>query len=177
MKNYIESALRTESSHNNPELLRSRELAGLLSRVLHVCELADKFKKSCFYDGNLGRLKNSELHHLNKEAHMFNLGYKDEVNARLLHAGLGMLTEAAEFLEALHKAALEGEPVDKVNLGEELGDQFWYQAIAADELGTTFEKEQRTNIEKLQLRYPEKFTQEKANNRDLDAERALLERD
>ncbi|QMP18283.1 nucleotide pyrophosphohydrolase domain protein [Vibrio phage phiV141] len=177
MKNYIELALRTESSEAPLRIMRGTALAGLLETVVDVGELADLVKKSVFYDGDLGRLASQQVVDLTNTAEGRNAFYKGSMNPRLLHAGLGMLTEAVEFLEALHKAALKGEPVDKVNLGEELGDQFWYQAIAADELGTTFDKEQRTNIEKLQLRYPDKFTQKRANNRDLDAERKLLERD
>ena len=42
--------------------------------------------------------------------------------------------------------------------------------------GVDLDKVRATNIEKLQARYPDKFTQESAINRDLDAERAILEK-
>lgn len=95
--------------------------------------------------------------------------------ARLLHAALGMQTEAAEFSDALKKALFYGKPLDVVNLKEEIGDLFWYLAIAVDELGTTFDAEQNRVINKLRVRYPGKFTSEAALNRNLEAERALLE--
>lgn len=38
-----------------------------------------------------------------------------------------------------------------------------------------FHRDLKNNIEKLQKRYPEKFTEENALNRDLDAERKILE--
>lgn len=95
---------------------------------------------------------------------------------RLLHAGIGIATESGEFLDALKKTVFYGKELDKVNLKEELGDVLWYIAIAMDELGTDFETEMNRNIEKLSARYPEKFTSEKAMNRDLDTERKILEK-
>lgn len=95
---------------------------------------------------------------------------------RLLHAALGMQTESAEFSDAIKKSLFYGKPLDVVNLKEELGDLFWYIAIAIDELDTTIDTEMDRVINKLKLRYPEKFTTDKAINRDLEAERALLEK-
>ena len=94
---------------------------------------------------------------------------------RLVHAAFGMQTETAEFTDALKKALFYGKPLDTINLKEELGDLLWYVAIAMDELGTDFETEMDRVIAKLEARYPEKFTADKALNRDLDTERAILE--
>lgn len=44
---------------------------------------------------------------------------------RLLHAGLGMATEASELFKAIYKQ-------DIINVREEIGDLFWYIAIAHD---------------------------------------------
>lgn len=97
------------------------------------------------------------------------------LNSRLLHAALGMVTEAGEFADAIKKNLFYGKDVDLTNLIEELGDMFWYIAIACDALEVSFEEVQRINIEKLKKRYPKKFTQDKAINRDLEAERKVLE--
>lgn len=94
---------------------------------------------------------------------------------RLLHAGIGLSTEAGEVLDALKKHIFYGKELDKVNLAEELGDLFWYMAILADELGIEFESVMDRNITKLKARYGEKFSEEKAENRDLDKEREILE--
>jgi len=94
---------------------------------------------------------------------------------RLLHAQMGMQTETAEFTDALKKSIFYGKPLDVVNLKEELGDLMWYMAIAFDELGTNFETEGKRVIKKLKARFPEKFTNDKAENRDLDTERKILE--
>ena len=101
---------------------------------------------------------------------------KEYSQARLLHAQMGMQTEVAEFADALKKSLFYGKPLDVVNLKEELGDLMWYMAIAMDELDTNFTKEGDRVINKLKTRYPDKFTVDKAENRNLELERAILER-
>jgi hypothetical protein len=44
-----------------------------------------------------------------------------------------------------------------------------------DELGMTYEEAMITNIDKLKARFPEKFTEYLAENRDLVTERKILE--
>ena len=96
-------------------------------------------------------------------------------NQRLLHAGIGLATEAGEFLDAMKKHVFYGKELDTVNLGEEMGDLFWCCAIVADELGLDFAKVMDTNIAKLKARYGDKFTEQAASERDLDTEREILE--
>ena len=100
---------------------------------------------------------------------------KDNGLKRLLHAGIGLSTESGEFLDALKKHIFYGKELDRVNLAEELGDLFWYMAIVADELGVEFESVMERNIQKLKARYGEKFSEEKAENRDLENERLILD--
>ncbi|WP_290730074.1 nucleoside triphosphate pyrophosphohydrolase family protein [Halobacteriovorax sp. JY17] len=95
---------------------------------------------------------------------------------RLLHAGIGLSTESGEFLDALKKHIFYGKELDRVNLAEEMGDLFWYLAIVADELGVDMSDVMARNIEKLKARYGEKFSEEKAENRDLESERKILEK-
>ncbi len=94
---------------------------------------------------------------------------------RLVHAVLGLLTEAGELADPIKKHIFYGRPVDAINLREEIGDCLWYLAIAADALGTTLEAEQARNLAKLRARYPHVFTAEAAQVRDLDRERQVLE--
>lgn len=94
---------------------------------------------------------------------------------RLLHGGMGLVTESAEFIDSLKKHIFYGKPMDTVNLAEEVGDLFWYCAIIADELGFDFESVMNKNIEKLKARYGEKFSEEKAQKRNLTKEREILE--
>lgn len=94
---------------------------------------------------------------------------------RLLHASMGLATESGEFLDTLKKHLFYGKTLDRVNLAEEMGDLFWYLAIAASELGVDFESVMTKNLEKLRARYGEKFSEEKAEKRDLNRERSILE--
>jgi NTP pyrophosphatase (non-canonical NTP hydrolase) len=94
---------------------------------------------------------------------------------RMLHAGIGFATETGEFLDALKKHIFYGAPIDKVNLREEVGDLFWYAAIAVNALKTSIPAEMQRNIDKLSFRYPEKFSSEASENRDLEGEREILE--
>lgn len=96
-------------------------------------------------------------------------------NIRLLHACIGLCTEAGEALDALKKHLYYGKELDKVNLKEEMGDLFWYMAIMADTLDIEFEEIMTKNINKLKARYGDKFSEDKAINRDLDTEREILE--
>lgn len=118
-----------------------------------------------------------------KEANLTDLEYYGPVmerlqninTLRLLHAAMGLCTESGEFMDMLKKHILYGREIDLVNLEEELGDSGWYMALALDELNSSFEKMFGTNIAKLRARYPNKFTEKDALNRDLEKERKILE--
>lgn len=96
-------------------------------------------------------------------------------NTRILHAAIGCVTESGELLDALKKQMFYGRELDLTNVKEECGDLLWYLAIMFDELGTDFETESNRVINKLKARFPEKFTEDKAFNRDLITEREVLE--
>lgn len=96
------------------------------------------------------------------------------VNLRLLHCAMGCFTESGELVEAAIKQLHTGN-IDLVNFGEEIGDIEWYQAIGYHETGVSEAHCREKNIAKLKQRYPEKFESHQAVNRDLAAERVILE--
>jgi len=98
-----------------------------------------------------------------------------DVPTRLDHASDGCCTEAGEFKDALKQFKFYNTAVDIANVKEELGDMLWYIAIACDALDITMEELMRMNVEKLKVRYPEKFTTKNALNRNLKEERKTLE--
>lgn len=94
----------------------------------------------------------------------------------LLHAVMGLSTEANELLDAVKKYIFYGKEIDKVNLIEEAGDIFWYMAALCKEfLNIDFKEVQFKNIEKLRARYGETWHRDGAINRDLEKERSILE--
>lgn len=93
---------------------------------------------------------------------------------RQTHAILGVFTESAELVEALLMAVSNNKPLDRVNVGEEFGDIDWYKALAFDDMNLDEVATRVAVIEKLKKRYGEKFTADAAINRDLDAEREIL---
>lgn len=100
---------------------------------------------------------------------------EDRVMSRLIHGVLGKMSELGELADAIKKRLIYGKPLDEINLVEEIGDDSWYTALILDALAVGWEAAWQKNIAKLRTRFPDKFTEERALNRDLDAERAALE--
>ncbi len=110
----------------------------------------------CDYAGALERLQDPKL-------------------VRLLHAGMGLSTEANEVVDNLKKHIFYGKPLNEINLKEEAGDIFWYLAIISKALKIPFDEIMATVIAKLKVRYPNKFTEKDAIERNLNAELNVLE--
>ena len=94
---------------------------------------------------------------------------------RLLHASEGMQTESAEFTDMLKKHLFYGKEFNRANAIEEVGDLMWYVGVACDELGVSLDSILQMNIEKLAKRYPNKFTEEDAINRNVEHEMSHIE--
>lgn len=92
-----------------------------------------------------------------------------------LHMVMGISTEAGELLDAYKKHFAYGKELDVVNVGEEIADIMWYVSNLCRIKGINLEEMLQRNIDKLKARYPDKFSQEKALNRNLDKERDILE--
>ena len=92
-----------------------------------------------------------------------------------LHMVLGMVTEVGELADVYKKNMAYGKNYDTVNVKEEVGDVMWYIANFCSINGFDMEEILETNINKLKARYPEKFTEQHATNRNLDREREILE--
>lgn len=99
------------------------------------------------------------------------------VNTRLLHSTIGLFGEVGELAEAMLKQA-RGQTLDAVNVGEEIGDLFWYLAIAIDELGEQTKLDAGEwlyrNRQKLIARMKNGTVTTK-EGRDIDGERSVLE--
>ena len=93
-----------------------------------------------------------------------------------IHMVLGMLTETGELADVFKKNLAYHKNIDWINVQEEIGDTMWYIANFCNINGFSLEDILSNNIEKLRTRYPNKFTEYDANNRNLDAERSVLEK-
>lgn len=91
------------------------------------------------------------------------------------HMLMGMTTEVGELVDVFKKNLAYSKQIDWVNVEEELGDLMFYIASFCRINGIDFEALLHRNIEKLEARYPEKFTEYHATHRDLEKERKILE--
>lgn len=99
---------------------------------------------------------------------------QQKLDYRLIHGLLGAITESSEIAEHLI-SYLDSGAVDKAGILEECGDSDWYKAILFDHLNIS-ENTSRTNvIEKLKVRFPDKYSDDAAANRNLSEERKKLE--
>jgi NTP pyrophosphatase (non-canonical NTP hydrolase) len=94
----------------------------------------------------------------------------------ITHMLFGMLTEIGELTDIFKKNMAYGKDIDWVNVEEELGDLMFYIASFCRINKIDLDKVISTNILKLESRYPEKFTEYHALNRDLEKEREILEK-
>lgn len=93
---------------------------------------------------------------------------------RLVHAALGLTTEASEFASHIRAWIYYGKKLDVEKLKDELGDILWFVALACEASGLSLEEVMKANIRKLLARFPEKFTTESYTNRDEKAERRAV---
>ena len=181
LNKFVTSAIRTES-RIDAVVVNELLLTATIQNLISMGNILDQIKKHVFYgkpyDYDAIRNHFSMAH---ESFHTLSTVSADEmenderpiaVNPRLFHAVVGISTEATELLEALD---LYDNNMDHTNLLEEFGDIDWYKAIGVDELGGDWDDILVKIIEKLQLRYPDKFTSEDAINRDLAGEREILE--
>ena len=80
----------------------------------------------------------------------------------LMHAALGLSGEAGEFADCIKKHWVYGQPLDKANAAEEIGDILWYCALACNALDVQLADVAAMNIEKLRKRYPARYQHDMA---------------
>lgn len=154
-------------------------LRDIIREISTIGELADQIKRYIYYNDTEQfsqlhknpRMQGFQILHVRTDCGH----YKDEDAIRLVHAWLGFITEAGEIAQAI-QGLEKGESVDTLNLIEECGDMQWYlnlMAIAISSLEDVMER----NIAKLRVRFPEKFSEEDAIDRDLEEERKSIEKE
>lgn len=186
LEQYVQGAIRTESRVDEVKVGDRYAFVAVLRAFVAASELLDMYKKNIYYKKPINEDKwytardelQTALRELTRGTYLpLTATDRDTVNIdpRVLHSIIGIATESGELVDAVVKHLEYDKPLDRTNVLEEIGDLNWYQAIAVDSLNADWEQIQETNIAKLKARYPEKFTSENAINRDLEAERKILE--
>lgn len=83
----------------------------------------------------------------------------------LVHMVLGIAGEAGELVDAIKKYTIYSKPLDTANVIEELGDLEWYMQGLRKALGLSRTTVLQYNIDKLNKRYPQKYTDQAAQDR------------
>ena len=101
---------------------------------------------------------------------------KEDKTIDIFHCIVGMQTELGELADAYKKHIFYGKELDITNVSEEIFDLLWYAVNLARIEKIDLVKGMQNNIAKLKVRFPEKFTEQNAIERNLEAERKELEK-
>jgi hypothetical protein len=178
LNEYHKLCLRTEADDHAMQASRLLDINGIVvDRLVDFGETAaelDILKKHIFYGKALER---DDQEVVDEMPGVLDSAQRSRFaeRIRLLHATIGIITEAEELLQALMLYVLDGTPLDRVNVLEECCDLDWYKNLALDSVGYTAADVPTTLIPKLEVRYAKKFNAQRALQRNLDAERASLE--
>lgn len=175
-KEYVAAALRTEPDHDAYVRAVNRAYSRTASsifdvtadKVVYSVDAIDGVKKYLFYGKNK---EGYEFAGATPAHEMDPLVKLMSADPRIAHAVIGIVTEAGELLDSARHGS-----IDKTNLAEECGDVLWYMAVLLDAAGSSFEEVMEVNAAKLRKRFPEKFNEGAAINRDHASERELMDR-
>lgn len=85
----------------------------------------------------------------------------------LLNGALGLTGEAGEVADLIKKAIFHGHELDKDVIVKEMGDVMWYMALLCHALNIQLSTVMERNIEKLERRYKDGFSEEASRNREV----------
>lgn len=187
---FIKDCKRTEVQLNELSVNKN-VMINLFSMFIEISEILDGMKKAIFYNKDTKyttelyeRIAKIQKHASAISSPIFDEKNKktkgdiiDNVNPNFFHGVLGIMTEASELAEIVNELFKNPDRiVDPVHVHEEMHDISWYTAILHDAVGKSWRKGMENNTEKLRVRFPEKFTDELAANRNIEAEREMLEK-
>jgi len=171
LEKYLPLAGRTECNYDATlDRMKEAQLQAALFQALCAIvehgKAAELLKSFTFYG------KQKPIPQLEITAVQIPLSAKD---AAILHALLGMMNELGELAAQYLHSVAKGVEMDQTNLEEEVGDFSWYHAIFMRVCNLNPSSVLRKNIAKLQARYPAKFTEDAALNRDTAKEAAAIQ--
>lgn len=185
---YCEDAVRTESAQQ--PLTDAVVARGLSGRLCHAI-LGVATEVNEIYDG-VENKKNTEIDAVNILEEMGDVAWYlaiayDELgtfdisplNSEITEVDKSPLIElrkaSSELLDHTKKVLFYAKPLDIELINDNFTKIAGYLAESIVMCNGEVEKVLTTNINKLKARYPEKFSEDKAENRNLANERAVLE--
>ena len=156
---YATLAARSKSSQFNVDDVEDWKTITILKEILRHGATVDDLKKKLFYGRDSERLSGANLRRDPGVSLYASVNYPE---TDLVHAILGIYTEAVELVELLYQAMTAEGEIGKGELHFETGDLLWYISL----LGLDIDRVMEDNIDKLKKRYPEKFDADRAINRD-----------
>lgn len=83
----------------------------------------------------------------------------------LLHVSFGLGTEVGELQDAIKKHVINGKPLDRKNVVEEMGGVLFYYEAILQSVGVTMDEVRQFNMDQLAARYPQGYSDEAARAR------------
>lgn len=83
----------------------------------------------------------------------------------LLHVSFGLGTEVGELQDAIKKHVINGKPLDRKNVVEELGGILFYYEAILQSVGVTMDEVRQFNMDQLAARFPQGYSDEAARAR------------
>lgn len=185
-KEYVAAAVKTASPSFHADSMDPAIRDSTIYAVIAFIKILDGMKKALFYGKPFSIEKmeeqfDADIQKAKDREEGEGVLYLESIPHDVLHAAIGLVTEAGELLQAVVTAATihegrETPPIDRVNLKEEAGDCLWYLALLSRGAGFSLEEAMLANIKKLAKRYGAgAFDGHEAVTRDLEAERKVLE--
>ena len=175
---YLQDSERTKADFPegmHMDYFQARATLNSMLEAIETCKQVDGIKKNLFYGKPIPGTQSSGTFSNEQYENICKL---DPREVDLFHAALGKLTEAGEVLENVIKyITSDKQNYDVANTIEEVGDGLWYDAILLRDAGVSFGECMSKNIDKLRVRFPDKFDSTLAQNRNLEKERKALEND
>ncbi len=191
-KEYIQLAIRTDSKE--PFLLENHQIKEITSTLFHsslwiqteVWEIFENvFVEWKWVDIDVVNLKEElwdimwyaaiACNELELDIFEYNIDYSHNNNYKSIEEFLYVLNDVSIYiLDSFKKSLLYNKPFDVDLFVKRMTELLQIISNLVKFIEWDLEKICLINIEKLQLRYPDKFTTEKSIDRDLDAEREIL---
>lgn len=192
---YIEWATTLDSAGRDSRHVQARAKDAVVMKALWHClnavifwsEMMDRFKRYLFYgqDANLAEImehdpiqKIPEDRNVRDDLFRAQNLMQDHRTVMLVHSMMGLVTEAGELALMIKRSLFYGEPIDLINVHEELGDITWYVGIGGKATGVnSLERILAGNHDKLVSRYGDTWGHDRAleANRDKVRERTLVQ--